>query len=165
MDADAELTTEFCEPFRKLAIDIVREAPHMLKPGYMVTRKARHRIKRFSWARLIVLLFLPEVVLMKELEQAGLANNLPAGWYQKARNDMRLTIRGIKRLSDASVINEHWDNICRDLDGLHVPNTVRKHMFRDRTIRSSSSPSSISSEESTQEVTFCPDEESHNAGN
>jgi hypothetical protein len=165
VDADAELTAEFCEPFRKLALDIVRDAPHMLKPGYIITRKARQRIKRFSWARLIVLLFLPEVVLMKELEQAGLANNLPVGWYQKARNDMRLTIRGTKRLADASVINEHWENICRDLDALHVTNTVWKHTFRDRTVRSTSSPSSIASEESAQDVTFCPDVESYTAGN
>ena len=89
----------------------------------------------------MVLLFLPEDVLMKELGEAGLSHNLPAGWYQRARNNMKDTLLEVTNGDNSSYIEDHWEGLCADLDECYVSSFSDKGKSRDRTVRSTSPPS------------------------
>jgi hypothetical protein len=122
-DTDGEVNTDFCRPFWSFAFEVIRDAPHMLKPGY-TTHHGGKKIERFSWARMLVLMFLPEAQLIEKLTLAGLAKDSPAGWHQQARKKMKNTL--IKRASVKlrSVIKNGWEDLCDELDKIYLENEL-----------------------------------------
>ncbi|KAJ4359954.1 uncharacterized protein N0V89_000513 [Didymosphaeria variabile] len=116
---EGELSASYCQPFWSFAIEVIRCAPHMLKAGYKTKRNGKS-IKRCSWARLLVLLFLPREDLMQELVGAGLApKNPPAGWHQQAREQMKEALMQQNGVKLRASIRNGWDDLCRELDKLY----------------------------------------------
>ncbi|KAL1594286.1 hypothetical protein SLS60_010043 [Paraconiothyrium brasiliense] len=119
-----ELSASYCQPFWEFAFVVIRCAPHMLKAGYKTYRKD-NKMERFSWALLLVLLFLPQEELMKELIGAGLApKKPPVGWHQQARKQMKEALMGNTRARLRASIRNGWDELCRELDELYFENDL-----------------------------------------
>lgn len=117
-DTTDEMIEHPCAPFWQFALGVVRTSPHMLKPGYK-TLHGYDEIQRFSWARMLVLIFLPEEELMKELFYAGLSPEVaPSGWYREARDRMKhvLMTHASEKPQLRSAIAKGWDRLCAELD-------------------------------------------------
>jgi hypothetical protein len=70
---------------------------------------------------MLVLMFLPEAELMKELFHAGLSPEVaPSGWHEQARNMMKETLMKHTRGSRRAAIRDGWDDLCAELDEAFV---------------------------------------------
>ncbi|KAF1964290.1 hypothetical protein BU23DRAFT_604899 [Bimuria novae-zelandiae CBS 107.79] len=122
---DGDVTAEICKPFWSFAIEVIRDAPHMLKTGYTFNQGSR-RVDRFSWARLLVLLFLPKPVLMNQLKEAGLAVNPPSGWYEKACENIKDAVSRPDFRKHTHIIEPGWQSLCAKLEELYMTTLTRQ---------------------------------------
>ncbi|KAF2443135.1 hypothetical protein P171DRAFT_487089 [Karstenula rhodostoma CBS 690.94] len=123
-DTEDDVTEDCCQPFWQFAFAAIRTSPHMFKPGY-TTQHKRKKIQRFSWARMLVLLFLPEVELMKELFHAGLApKEAPSGWHEQARDKMKTILMKHARGNLRAAIQNGWEDLCIEVDEVFVENSL-----------------------------------------
>lgn len=161
-DADTELPTDFFKQFWTFAEEVIRNAPHMLRPGYQSIR-SRKRVDCFSWARLLVLLFLPEDVFMQKLKEAGLVQDTPTGWHRKAREDMRAAVSKGRRSTERAAIQYGWKDLCKELDMLHTATFFPERLAEEAAESDEEGESSHTEQEGDSSVDQDKDEGPSNA--
>lgn len=129
---DGDITVDHCQPFWRLAVDVIHDAPHMLKRGYSFQGEKK-KVGRFSWARVLVMLFTPEAELMSQLKQAGIANDPPEGWYQRfCQETKELAVRHASPKLRGS-INKGWNALCDELHKIYYDHELYMDGFVSRT--------------------------------
>lgn len=114
---DREVITDICIPFFRFSNRVVKYAPHMLRPGYTITLNNGRKVRRFSWARILVMLFLPETKLMEQLIRRGLATAPPQDWYRRALKEVREDLAGCMGPKMRASLRQGWSRLSA---GLHL---------------------------------------------